>query len=326
MTSERTGDVPSADGAASRPSNLTSNALALISRDAVKGEDYPLLELIFDRAVRGLETRMRNFFNENVVCAYESLRVMRVQEFTSAIEQPSLITVARAINWSCQCALTFGARLVYASVDKLLGGGRGTPETAIEGRSFSTLERQLISRFAAEFLSEVGHAFAIAAPTTFEVDRVETVPRFAMISGPAQSVIVVNFRLEMNDRNGAAQLAIPLNGLHPFKDKLAQSTLVEEDPDGAQQTALRAQASALPVEVVCLVDDITSDLNKIMNLKAGDIIDLDAGLQIRIDVMCRGKKLFYGTLGKRMGRLAVLIQGHHDKVPRGRRGVVAAVK
>ena len=116
MTSERTGDVPSADGAASRPSNLTSNALALISRDAVKGEDYPLLELIFDRAVRGLETRMRNFFNENVVCAYESLRVMRVQEFTSAIEQPSLITVARAINWSCQCALTFGARLVLSLI------------------------------------------------------------------------------------------------------------------------------------------------------------------------------------------------------------------
>src|SRR3546814_18355754 len=58
-------------------------------------------------------------------------------------------------------------------------------------------------------LAALAAAFYPLSPVTFRFDRLETNPRFATIARPANAVIVVPLRVDMEDRGGLIELLIP---------------------------------------------------------------------------------------------------------------------
>lgn len=58
----------------------------------------------------------------------------------------------------------------------LLGGRRGTAAMRIEGRPYTTIERNLVERMVSVVLSDLSAAFDPLSPVTFRFDRLETNP------------------------------------------------------------------------------------------------------------------------------------------------------
>ena len=56
----------------------------------------------------------------------------------------------------------------------------------IEGRPYTTIERNLVERMVTVVLSDMSAAFDPVSPVTFRFDRLETNPRFATIARPGQ--------------------------------------------------------------------------------------------------------------------------------------------
>ena len=58
-------------------------------------------------------------------------------------------------------------------------------------------------------LADAELAFKPLSPVKFNIDRLETNPRFAAIARPANAAILVKLRIDMEDRGGRIELLLP---------------------------------------------------------------------------------------------------------------------
>ena len=98
----------------------------------------------------------------------------------------------------------------------------------IEGRPYTTIERNLVERLVRVVLADMSGAFDPLSPVTFRFDRLETNPRFATIARPANAAVLAKLRIDMEDRGGRIEILIPYATLEPIRELLLQMFMGEK--------------------------------------------------------------------------------------------------
>ena len=71
-------------------------------------------------------------------------------------------------------------------------------------------------------------AFEPLTPVHFNLDRLETNPRFATIARPANAAILVKLRIDMEERGGNIELLLPYATIEPIRNVLLQMFMGEK--------------------------------------------------------------------------------------------------
>jgi flagellar motor switch protein FliM len=188
--------------------NDNSGIRAIIDSAMVSYERLPMLEIIFDRLVRLMTTSLRNFTSDNVEVSLDRITSVRFGDYLNSIPLPAILGVFKAEEWENFGLITINSNLIYSIIDVLLGGRRGQTAVRIEGRPYTTIETNLVKRMVEVVLADAELAFKPLSPVKF-IDRLETNPRFAAISRPANAAILVRLRIDMEDRGGTIELLLP---------------------------------------------------------------------------------------------------------------------
>src|ERR1700739_2504500 len=186
-----------------------SGIRAIIDSAMVSYERLPMLEIVFDRLVRLMTTSLRNFTSDNVEVSLDRITSVRFGDYMNSIPLPAVLAVFKAEEWENFGLATVDSNLIYSIIDVLLGGRRGNSAMRIEGRPYTTIETSLVKRLAAGGLRAAGEASRRLPPVKFSIDGLETNPRFAAISRPANAAILVRLRIDMEDRGGNIELPPP---------------------------------------------------------------------------------------------------------------------
>src|SRR6202046_2892258 len=205
-----------------------SGVRAIINSALVSYERLPMLEVVFDRLVRMMSTSLRNFTSDNVEVSIDSITSIRFGDYLNSIPLPAMLSVFKAEEWDNHGLLTIDSALIYSIVDVLLGGRRGTAAMRIEGRPYTTIERNLVERLVAVVLTDLSGAFDPLSHVNFRFDRLETNPRFAPIGRPANPAVRARVRLDMEDRGGRLEVLLPYATLEPVREILLQGFLGEK--------------------------------------------------------------------------------------------------
>ena len=190
--------------------NDNSGIRAIIDSAMVSYERLPMLEIIFDRLVRLMTTSLRNFTSDNVEVSLDRITSVRFGDYLNSIPLPAILGVFKAEEWENFGLITINSNLIYSIIDVLLGGRRGQTAVRIEGRPYTTIETNLVKRMIEVVLADAELAFKPLSPVKFNIDRLETNPRFAAISRPANAAILVRLRIDMEDRGGTIELLVAL--------------------------------------------------------------------------------------------------------------------
>src|SRR5712692_11568595 len=102
-----------------------------------------MLEVVFDRLVRLMTTSLRNFTSDNVEVSVDNVTSIRFGDYLNSIPLPAMLSVFKAEEWDNYALLIVDSSLIYSIVDVLLGGRRGTGAMRVEGRPYTTIERNL---------------------------------------------------------------------------------------------------------------------------------------------------------------------------------------
>ena len=183
----------------------------------VSYERLPMLEIVFDRLVRLMTTSLRNFTSDNVEVSLDRITSVRFGDYMNSIPLPAVLSVFKAEEWENFGLATVDSSLIYSMIDVLLGGRRGQTSLRIEGRPYTTIETNLVKRLVEVVLADAEQAFRPLSPVTFSIDRLETNPRFAAISRPANAAILVRLRIDMEDRGGNIELLLPYATIEPIR-------------------------------------------------------------------------------------------------------------
>lgn len=291
-----------------------SGIQAILNSALVSYERLPMLEVVFDRLVRMMSTSLRNFTSDNVEVSLDNITSLRFGDYLNSIPLPAMLAVFKAEEWDNFGLLTVDSSLIYSTVDVLLGGRRGTAAMRIEGRPYTTIERNLVERMVHVVLADLSAAFDPLSPVTFRFERLETNPRFATISRPSNAAIVAKLRIDMEDRGGRLELLIPYATLEPVRELLLQMFMGEKfGRDSIWETHLAEELWKTDVHLTAVLDQQIMNLRDVFDLKVGSQIPLSATPESEIEVRCGEIPMFKGLMGRKGDNIAVRIS---DKMKR----------
>ena len=289
-----------------------SGIQAILNSALVSYERLPMLEVVFDRLVRMMSTSMRNFTSDNVEVSLDNILSLRFGDYLNSIPLPAMLAVFKAEEWDNFGLLTVDSSLIYSIVDVLLGGRRGTAAMRIEGRPYTTIERNLVERMVHVVLSDLSAAFDPLSPVTFRFDRLETNPRFATISRPSNSAIVAKLRIDMEDRGGRLELLLPYATLEPVRELLLQMFMGEKfGRDSIWETHLAEELWLTEVQMRAVLDEQVMSLRDVLGWKVGSKFMLNATPDSGIEMRCGDISMFRGKMGRKGQHIAIRVD---DKV------------
>jgi flagellar motor switch protein FliM len=290
--------------------NLDDNSgiRAIIDSAMVSYERLPMLEIVFDRLVRLMTTSLRNFTSDNVEVSLDRITSVRFGDYMNSIPLPAVLSVFKAEEWENFGLATVDSSLIYSIIDVLLGGRRGQTSLRIEGRPYTTIETNLVKRLVEVVLADAEQAFRPLSPVKFSIDRLETNPRFAAISRPANAAILVRLRIDMEDRGGNIELLLPYATIEPIRPVLLQMFMGEKfgrDPIWEGHFATEVAQAEIAVDAVLYEANIP--LKQLMSLKVGDTLSLDMRADALVAVRCGNVLLTEGRMGRVGDRVAIRV-------------------
>ena len=287
---------------------------AIIDSGMVSYERLPMLEVVFDRLVRMMSTSLRNFTSDNVEVSLDNITSIRFGDYLNSIPLPAMLTVFKVEEWDNFGLIMVDSSLIYSIVDVLLGGRRGTAAMRIDGRPYTTIERNLVERLINVVLTDLGGAFDPLASVNFRFDRLETNPRFATIARPANAAIVARLRIDMEDRGGLLELLLPYATLEPVRELLLQMFMGEKfGRDSIWENHLATELWFTDVELDAVLDEVTVSLNDVLNWKVGSRLDLQLTPETTVDLRCGESSMFRGKVGRKGDNIAVRIDQKLDR-------------
>jgi flagellar motor switch protein FliM len=226
----------------------------------------------------------------------------------NSIPLPAMLAVFKAEQWDNHGLMVIDSALIYSVVDVLLGGRRGTA-MRIEGRSYTTIERNLVERLVELVLKDLAASFEPLSKVNFKFERLEVNPRFAAISRPSNAAMVARLRVDMEDRGGRIELLLPYATLEPVRELLLQQFMGERfGRDRIWESHLAERLRETEVELDVVLDETVMSLADVMQLRVGSRIALGAGPGGTVQIRCGDVPLFAGRVGRRKDQVAVRIE------------------
>ena len=275
-----------------------SGVQALINSALVSYERLPMLEIVFDRLVRLATTSLRNFTSDNVEVSMDSISSVRFGDYLNSIPLPAILSVIKAEEWDNFGLLTVDSNLIYSMIDVLLGGRRVGGNIRVEGRPYTTIEMALARRMIDVILDDTHKAFEPLTPVHFKVERLETNPRFAAISRPANAAILIELRIEMDDRGGKIEILLPYATIEPIREQLLQMYMGEKfGRDPIWEGHLATEIFAADVELEAILHEVDLPLSRVLGLQPGDTIMFDRAPTDPVKLRCGDVELTEAIMG-----------------------------
>ncbi len=285
-----------------------SGIRAIIDSAMVSYERLPMLEIVFDRLVRLMTTSLRNFTSDNVEVSLDRITSVRFGDYMNSIPLPAVLAVFKAEEWENFGLATVDSSLIYSMIDVLLGGRRGQTSLRIEGRPYTTIETNLVKRLIEVVLADAEQAFRPLSPVTLSIDRLETNPRFAAITRPANAAILVRLRIDMEDRGGNVELLLPYATIEPIRGVLLQMFMGEKfGRDPIWESHLSTEIGQATIAVDAVLYEAEIPLRRLMSLEVGDTLPLDIRADTLVAVRCGEVTLTEGRMGRVGDRVAIRV-------------------
>lgn len=286
-----------------------SGIMELINSALVNYERLPMLDIVFDRLVRLMSTSLRNLTSDNVEVSLDHISSVRFGDYLNSIPLPAMLGIFNAEEWDDHGLMVVDSALIYAIVDVLLGGRRGTSALRVEGRPYTTIETKLIERMTHVVLNDMSSAFDPISPVSFRLERIETNPRFATITQGGNAGVLVRLRIDMGDRSGRIEVMIPYATLEPIRHLLQQMFMGEKfGRDAIWEPHLTSELYMTDIHLSAILGETTVSLDDMVNWKPGSVVMLNTRPQDLIEMRVGDQAMFMAKIGQKQDLIAVSIE------------------
>lgn len=303
-----TGNMHNEEKSAAIPEDSAAAIGYIVNSNFVQHERMHMLDNLFDRTVRLLTTTMRKATTLHCDVSIEPSQTIRFGDYISKTRKNDLIGVVRATGWDGSILCVMEEKLVFGLVDVFLGGFEDRRQS-IKGKDYSSIERSIAERVMNHVLSDLSQSFQALFDVTFELERTETNPYFAVITQSNSIAVHHQILMSFDGIGGTIDIITPYSTLDPVRDILTQLFLGEKfGQDPAWEEHMKAELRASKVPMVALLTEQDVTLGRILSWKPGDTIELRATSQTRAVLTCGGIPMFSARMGQRMGQAALKIE------------------
>jgi flagellar motor switch protein FliM len=165
-----------------------------------------------------------------------------------------------------------------------------------------------VKRLVDILLADMSSSFEPLSPATFLFERLETNPRFATITRPANAALLVRLRVDVEERSGIVEILLPHATLEPIRDLLLQMFMGEKfGQDTVWEKHLGKELRHTEVNIEAILNEKEITLGDVMRFKVGSTILLDCMPEDEVVLKCSGVPITKGKLGRVGENMAIAI-------------------
>jgi flagellar motor switch protein FliM len=276
------------------------------SQDRLVRGRMPTLEMINERFARHMRISLFNMMRRTAEVSINGIQMIKFGEYVHTLFVPTSLNMVRFRPLKGTALITMEARLVFILVDNFFGGD-GRYHAKIEGREFTPTERRIVQMLLKIIFEDYKVAWSPVMDVSFEYLDSEVNPSMANIVSPTEVVVISSFHIELDGGGGDFHVVLPYAMLEPIRELLDAGLQTDkEDTDMRWSKALRDEIMDVSVEISTKFIEVTLPLQKIMDLKTGDIIPID--MPEHITVLVEKLPSFRAQLGQSRNNLALKIE------------------
>lgn len=304
------GDVKSS-GQEGSTANVSSGISILLDKNISSMTRLPILEVILDGFNRIFSNSLRSFLSYTADVEIEGVKSIRFGEYIDSLPVPTMIAPFKALEWDNYGLMVLDGLFIYSIIDILFGGRKITPSLKVDGRPFTSIERGIVQVISEMFLTDLSNAFEAITVVNFQVDRLESNPKFASISRPEDIVVCARLNVRMEARQGRIDLVLPYATIEPIKKILVKSFIGEKGArDPVWIRHMEDEIVNCPVEIEAIMNGITITMNSVNELVVGNTIILEREPEDDVCLSINDTKITTGKLGKVGDNVAIMLSEH----------------
>ncbi len=279
----------------------------LTSQDRIIRGRMPTLEMTNEKFARTFRTTLSSILRKVISITAVSADMIKFGEFLKTLPVPTSLHLFRMDPMRGNAIFVVESKVIFTLVD-IIFGGTGTEAFKIEGREFTAIENNLIKKVVLSALADLEKCWKPLIDLTITYQRAEINPQFAQIVPPTDVVVVMNFEIEVEYTTGVVSICIPYSMLEPIKEKLAAGFQSEQlEVDKAWSNRFKGGLMRSYVDLMVELGKVSISAKDIVNLKAGDVIQLDHYSSDPLDIFVEGIPKFRGFPGIFKGNQAMQI-------------------
>jgi flagellar motor switch protein FliM len=279
----------------------------LTSQDRIIRGRMPTLEMTNEKFARMFRSTLSSLLRKVISVTAVSADMIKFGEFLKTLPVPTSLHLFKMDPMRGNAIFVVESKIIFTLVD-IIFGGTGTEMFKIEGREFTAIENNLIKKIVLNALSDLEKCWKPLIDLKISYQRAEINPQFVQIVPPTDVVVVINFEVEVEYTSGVISICIPYSMLEPVKEKLSagfQSEQLEVDKGWANRFKSGLMKSYVDIFVELGRAQVFG--KDIVNLKKGDVIQLEQYASDPLNIYVEGIKKFKGHPGNFKGNQAVQI-------------------
>lgn len=264
------------------------------------------LHFLHERYARNFALNLSAYLRTLTDIVLLSVDQLSYAEFLMSLPETTCINVVKIAPHGGTLAYEVNPTLVFAVIEKLMGGSSETPTM---NREITQIEQNLVEGFIDMALRDLQEGWQTIGDTQFVLDRRETSPQLVQIVAPNEIVVVIVFEVKIGQSSGMMNFCIPALYLEPFTVELKQENRTDIS-SRVSAADYRRLDRVLEKAAVTLGVDLAQKrlrIQDLLALKEGDILPLDRTVDAPVSVKISGLAKYRGQFGTRKGKKAVQI-------------------
>ena len=265
------------------------------------------MQSICEGFVKAAGLGFTNQFRANTTVEFQGLELSTYRDFYSELPNPTCIATVSMPPMKGLSVIHFDMGLAFSLMKKMLGG---PIEPEVDLRKFTDIELGLTEGIFVKLLDHFKTGAARMVPLTPSFVAMENNPIYLNAIPAGETVLLINFALSIEEITGGFCFCIPLAAIDPVRDQLDPDETPELRSDH-EVNRDRGQVLDLiqgtGADMVVELGNVEMNLNSILELQEGDLLQLGKSVQAPLEVRVQGKPVFQGLAGRRNQHRAVKI-------------------
>lgn len=304
--------VPS-DGSAPLPKNV--KPYNFLNPKRYQREQLKMLDNIFDNMARYFGSQLTSMLRVSCTARVNGVQETKFKEYNAQVGDYSLIGIIELTSeensiFGKQELMILEQPISFAIMDYMLGGDGSCYNI---DREYTDIEMSLLTRLLSQLAPKHNSVWSNYTEMERSLEMVETNLRMVQSIGVDETVVVVEFALNIKDLHGNLHVCFPANTMDAllgiFHTKSLKSSKTEDDEvlnERKQVIMETLKESSLTVTGVLGTTEI--HVQELLDLQPGDIFLLnDASKDTSVSLNVEGTPWFQGKIGVHKKNYAIKI-------------------
>jgi flagellar motor switch protein FliM len=305
---ELMGQTPAAAPEKPDASGKKVTAYNFWSPDRFSKDQMRAVELVHEDLSEKLTTSIPTFLRTNLKPRLVHTEQGRFHDFLKDLPPNTLFHMITLAPLPGYMVITISPNVSYLVLEQRLGG---KIEGEIKERPLTDIDQSLLRGLVEHMLNDLKSAWSKLVALEPSLEDSTTNQHWVQMVMGNEKVMLLTFELTIQGVTGSMNFYLPFGTLKPISAVLNPHVWISGrkekviDP-AARETAMKNLNNVgLPVEV--LLGNAVLHLNEIINLKVGDVIQLDSKKEEPLVMQIANQKLFNVHIGKVGNNMAVQV-------------------